>query len=392
MDDQQAVSTSRIVAEAAAAGRPSPGATSPEAAAPADATICPTYGWTGWTVELSPPPGAHDAVKQLTELVQVVFQAMVDQLGVGDKATVPDVNELLRTTGLSDALDESLVSDAHSATVERIRNIKKGLISQHAVIAAGVATTAKVGTALNRDIWNEVGELRTALHAVGTGKLSARVEVGLLDRLRTSLREMWKKYDAVVGANKSNGDGMGPLTLADLKSLVPKTTSGRLREYLPYLNKAMREAGITNPKREAAFLAQVIHETDQLKTLTEYGDDDYFDSRYGPQTSVGRSLGNTRPGDGSRYPGRGALQITGRSNYREAGKALGIDLEGHPKQAADPEHAFDVAAWYWKSHHLNDDADKSDLDAITREINGGNTGANERRRYYDKAREILDAD
>ncbi|MEV5650267.1 glycoside hydrolase family 19 protein [Nocardia sp. NPDC052254] len=392
MGDPTSASSSRIVGESATADRPGPRSDSPYTAAPADATTCPTYGWTGWTVELSPPPKAHAALRLLTALTQGVFQAMVDQLGVGGKAAVPDVNTLLRDTGLSDTIDKSLATDAHNATLDRMRSVKKGLIAQHADITAQVATTAKMGTALNRDIWNAVADLRTALAAAGSGKLSAQVEVGLLDQLRTSLRKIWKKYDAVVNANNSTKDGMGPLTLADLKSLMPKTSSDKLREYLPYLNKAMLAARITDPKREAAFLAQVIHETDKLKTLTEYGDDDYFDSNYGPGTAIGRSLGNTHSGDGSRYRGRGALQITGRSNYRAAGKALGIDLEDHPGQAAEPEHAFDIAGWYWKSHHLNGHADKSDLDAITRDINGGSTGAGERRDYYDRARKILDAD
>ncbi|WP_433677703.1 glycoside hydrolase family 19 protein [Nocardia sp. CA-119907] len=399
MVDDQAVFSSRTIAEASASAGPSPGATAPETAGPANSTSCPTYGWTGWTVELSPPPKAHSAVKQMTALVQVVFQAMVDQLGVGDKAAVPDVNELLRLTGLSDTIDKSLVTDAHNIAVERMQGIKQGLIAQHRHITASVAATAKMGTALNRDIWNEVADLRAALHAAGNGKLSTQMEIGLLDRLRTSLRTVWQKYNAVTDANKSNGNAMGPLTLDDLKSLAPGADPDKLRQYLPYLNRAILEAGITTPKREAAFLAQIIHETDKLKTLTEYGDEDRFNRLYGPQTAVGRSLGNTNtPRDGARYPGRGALQITGRSNYREAGKHLGIDLERYPEEAAKPEHAFDVAAWYWTEHDLNaaadqlpDDPDKlGRFDAISREINGGSNGAAERREYYLKARDRLD--
>ncbi|MBB5911237.1 putative chitinase [Nocardia transvalensis] len=325
-------------------------------------------------------------------MVRGVFQAMVDHLGIGDKAAVPDVNELLRQTGLADTVDTSIVTDEHNAAVDRIRGVKQRLTTQHEGIAAKVASAAKRGTELNRDIWNEVCDLRSALQAAGTKTLPASTEVALIEHLRTSLRTIGKKYEAVAGDNRADGDTMGPLTPEQLKSLASKTDSDTLRKYLPYLNKAMRDAGITTPEREAAFLAQIIHETDKLKTLTEYGDADYFNGLYGPHTPVGRSLGNTRSGDGARYAGRGALQITGRSNYREAGKAIGVDLEKHPEKAAEPKHAFDVAAWYWKTHHLNDDADKSDIDAITREINGGTNGDAERRKYYDKARDVLDAD
>lgn len=396
MAAEKVVPSSRILAEAAASAGPAatggPSATSPQAAAPGDATICATYGWTGWTVELPPPPQARPALKQTTAMVRAVFQAMVDHLGVGDKAAVPDVNHLLTDTGLADTIDHSLVTSAHNANLDKIRGITQGLVSRHQDIAADVARAAKMGTELNREIWDEVCELRSALHAAGPGKLSAGVESGLIERLGTSVRDVWKKYERVAGANKASADAMGPLTLAEMKTLAPQANSDTLRKYLPYLNKAMLAAGITTPEREAAFLAQVLHETDQLKTLTEYGDRSYFDSRYGPQTAAGRSLGNTQPGDGARYRGRGALQITGRSNYAAAGKALGVDLVHHPDRADDAEHAFDIAAWFWQSHHLNDAADTDDLNAVTRTINGGTNGAAERQKYYDKARDVLGSD
>lgn len=397
MGVERVVPTSRILAEAAAQER----ATSPQAAGPDDATICPTYGWTGWTVDLPAPPRARPALRHTTGLVRALFQAMVDHLGVGDKAAVPDVNQVLRTTGLDDTIDKSLVATAHNATVDKIRGVTQGLVSRHRDIAAKVADAATMGTELNREIWDEVCELRSALHAVGTGPLSTSVEVGLIERLRTSLRKIAKKYEAVAGTNESTGDAIGPLTLNDLKALVPKTNSAAgiasvpdatLAKYLPYLNKAMLSAEITTPDREAAFLAQVLHETAGLRTLDEYGDRAYFDNNYGPQTAVGRSLGNTHPGDGSRYHGRGALQLTGRSNYEAAGKAIGIDLVAHPDKADDPDHAFDTAAWYWENKDLNKVLEKKGFDEVTHRVNGGSIGAHERHRLYDKARDVLDAD
>src|SRR5215467_14480028 len=102
-----------------------------------------------------------------------------------------------------------------------------------------------------------------------------------------------------------------------------------------------------------------------------------------------RDLGNTQPGDGKRYKGRGPIQLTGRANYRRAGKALGLDLEKDPAKAADPAVGFRVAGWFWKTHGLNELADKGDFREITRRINGGYNGLASRQAFYKKAKEVL---
>jgi putative chitinase len=101
------------------------------------------------------------------------------------------------------------------------------------------------------------------------------------------------------------------------------------------------------------------------------------------------SLGNTQPGDGKRYKGRGPIQLTGRSNYRAAGAALGLDLEENPVQASTPAAGFRVAAWYWSSRNINEPADRSDFETVTRRINGGLNGYADRTRYYSRALELL---
>ncbi|WP_170176876.1 glycoside hydrolase family 19 protein [Nocardia mexicana] len=302
------------------------------------------------------------------------------------------MNDLLRKAGLVDKKNKSLATDRHNDKVDKIDEVKRGLVDQHTKIADKVAETAKQGTELNSHLWNEVVDLRTAMHAAGSEKLSAKLETSLIDQVLSALQRSWKKFAAVANTNKKDGDELGPLTVSELEALAPKGDPGTLAKYLPYLNEAMRKAGISNPKREAAFLAQVLHETDGLRTLTEYGSEKYFNSNYGPDTAVGRSLGNEKPGDGARFRGRGALQITGRDNYRAAGDSIDVDLVRHPERAADPEHAFDIAGWYWESRELNDEADKGKLDDITREINGGSNGDAEREEYYRKARKVLDAD
>ena len=97
------------------------------------------------------------------------------------------------------------------------------------------------------------------------------------------------------------------------------------------------------------------------------------------------------PGDGVRYRGRGPIQLTGRNNYRACGKALNVDLEGKPELAASFEVGFRVAAWFWKSRELNSLADAGDFDAITKRINGGTNGAEDRTRRHALCRQALSA-
>ncbi|MCY1081761.1 LysM peptidoglycan-binding domain-containing protein [Archangium lansingense] len=100
-------------------------------------------------------------------------------------------------------------------------------------------------------------------------------------------------------------------------------------------------------------------------------------------------LVNTQPGDGVRFKGRGPIQLSGRANYRAAGRALGIDLENNPTRAADPDVGFRTAAWYWNNRHLNSYADAGNFDAITYRVNGGYNGKASRDAYYARALQVL---
>nr|WP_137678071.1 glycoside hydrolase family 19 protein [Parerythrobacter lutipelagi] len=93
----------------------------------------------------------------------------------------------------------------------------------------------------------------------------------------------------------------------------------------------------------AYVLATAYHETAfTMQPIGEYGGDHYFNTRYGPQTRVGRVLGNTKEGDGARYKGRGYVQLTGRRNYTDWGKRLDIDLVGHPDLALKDDVAAKI--------------------------------------------------
>jgi putative chitinase len=163
---------------------------------------------------------------------------------------------------------------------------------------------------------------------------------------------------------------MLPIDDALFARLFPGCPSDKRAEYLPHFIVACHEAAIVTPQRLAAFAAQLGHESGDLRWWEEIATGDAYEGR--------RDLGNTQPGDGRRYKGRGPIQLTGRANYRAAGAALGIDLERHPERANDPDVGFRVAAWYWSTRGLNELADVGDFTGITRRINGGLNGQADR--------------
>ncbi|MBN1208936.1 MAG: LysM peptidoglycan-binding domain-containing protein [Myxococcaceae bacterium] len=184
----------------------------------------------------------------------------------------------------------------------------------------------------------------------------------------------------VTGPTAPGGDGAG-VTMAQLRKIMPNLSQAKAEQYLPHLNRAMQEAGINTKERKAMFLAQLAHESGQLRYMEEIASGAAYEGR--------RDLGNTQPGDGVRFKGRGPIQLTGRSNYRAAGKALGIDLENNPKRAADPDVGFRTAAWFWNSRGLNRFADQGNFREVTRRINGGYNGLADREAYYRRALSVL---
>jgi hypothetical protein len=113
-------------------------------------------------------------------------------------------------------------------------------------------------------------------------------------------------------------------------------------------------------------LSQVLHESGNLRYFEELANGAAYEGR--------TDLGNTHAGDGRRFKGRGPIQLTGRNNYRAAGQALGLDLEGHPTLASQHSVGWRVAGWFWRSHGLNALADADNVRAVTQRINGGLNG------------------
>jgi len=133
----------------------------------------------------------------------------------------------------------------------------------------------------------------------------------------------------------------------------------------------MRAYGILdNHLRLIHFVTQVGHESGSFKYMQEIASGAAYEGR--------QDLGNTQRGDGVRYKGRGVIQLTGRANYRNYGRALGMDFERHPDIVATPSIGMLVACKYWSDKGLNALADIGDIQAITRRINGGLNGYNDR--------------
>jgi predicted chitinase len=151
---------------------------------------------------------------------------------------------------------------------------------------------------------------------------------------------------------------------------VAGVPSAIARAEAPGAEEAMREFAITTQARGAAFLAQVLHESGRLRCFEELASGAAYEGR--------ADLGNTHPGDGRRYKGRGPIRLTGRSNYRVAGKALELPLEQQPLLAAHHDVGWRIAGWYWRARGLNGHADRDDFRRITRLINGGQNGAADR--------------
>jgi predicted chitinase len=171
----------------------------------------------------------------------------------------------------------------------------------------------------------------------------------------------------------------------ELRQIMPRLPSAKRAGFLPFLTAAMAEFQINTFLREAAFLAQLAHESGELKFMEEIWGPTPAQIRY-----EGRAdLGNTHPGDGKRFKGRGPIQLTGRANYVTFGKKLGVDLVGNPALAATKEVAFRIAAQFWKDKGLNPLADQSNFREITKRINGGFNGLADREMYYQRAKMVL---
>ena len=182
-------------------------------------------------------------------------------------------------------------------------------------------------------------------------------------------------------------------------------------KWLDPLNQTFAKYDINTALRQAAFIGQCQHESNNFRTLEEnlhYSADGLmrtWPSRF-PSADVAQQyannpekiankvyagrMGNTEEGDGWKFHGRGLIQLTGRENYDNCGKGIGAVLADKPQLLVEPYYACMSAGWFWNKKGLNDLADKRDYPEMTKRINGGLLGLADRIAKIDAAKKILD--
>lgn len=189
------------------------------------------------------------------------------------------------------------------------------------------------------------------------------------------------------------------LTADQLKAIIPAIKQGAVDAYLPHLNTFMPMYGIDTPQRIGAFLAQTAEESINFTAVRELASGQAYEGR--------KDLGNTEPGDGVRFKGRGLIQITGKGNYKWCSRDLFADdrLIATPELLTSPQYAVQSACWFWKvAKGLNGIADNPEdwthlwphngktytkIQWITLLINGGQNGIDVRTSNYNRARQAL---
>jgi putative chitinase len=169
-----------------------------------------------------------------------------------------------------------------------------------------------------------------------------------------------------------------------LKQIAPNSRDEIIDPLVKYLNIHMPKYEVNNYLRVCHFIAQAAHEAASFRTLKEYASGAAYEGR--------KDLGNVKAGDGVRYKGRGIFQLTGRANYKTIGAKLGFDLENNPELAESPEVSVLTALEYWKSRNLNGLADRDQVELITRRINGGLNGFEDRKKYLERAKKFVPKD
>jgi putative chitinase len=175
------------------------------------------------------------------------------------------------------------------------------------------------------------------------------------------------------------------ITASNIREMS-RTAASRIVDGIVASQQDIARGGIDTPLRLCHFMAQLAHESAHFGVTREFASGAAYEGRL--------NLGNTQPGDGRRYRGRGLIQTTGRANYREATVAIRRLHPGAPDFEANPE-ALEQFPWallagitYWQRRDINRHADRDDVRAVTRAVNGGLNGLEDRKRYLAKAKAI----
>ena len=208
---------------------------------------------------------------------------------------------------------------------------------------------------------------------------------------------------------------MSILTKDKLNKLIPNNPY--LVHWFNALDELLPEYGIDTPRRVAAFIAQCSHESGSFRTIREnlnyrwqtlrklfprHFTTDEIAQRYASMPNKHEAIANRiyanrmgngpeESGDGFRYRGRGLIQLTGKENYSWFAASLEIPLEEAIEYVETFEGAVQSACWFWETNNLNQWADKDDIVTLTKRINGGTIGLEDRIKHYEHAKEILEA-
>jgi predicted chitinase len=263
---------------------------------------------------------------------------------------------------------------------------RKGLAKR-----SGVNTKASVSS-LRKTAKHSTGEKARMAHWLANMKAGRAKHEDLTD-------EGWKDWvagaamgAAALGASgdaeaakKKNPDK--PAVVQQVKQPAKSTVAAPVKKISPAeaeatLKSIAVKSGITGTEL-AQFMAQCQHETLNFTKMKEIGgslDFKKYDPKHAPRKA--KILGNTKVGDGSRYAGRGFIQLTGRDNYKKAGDALGLPLEKHPEMVENPVIAAKVAVWYWKNRVQAKVDNFNDTPQVTKYINPGLRGLDSRQSAF----------
>jgi putative chitinase len=238
-----------------------------------------------------------------------------------------------------------------------------------------------VQASLNENIDRVPGAIRLVVDGVFGDKTSAEI-----------MRFQKKIAGSATGVVEPESETLGQMAegfsgefnVSSLKGVMPAANRLKIDLYYPHLVAGMAAREIDTPLRQAHFIAQLAHESGSFVFAEELATGEAYEGR--------ADLGNTQPGDGRRFKGRGLIQLTGCANYRDYGRSIGVDMEdgvSHLTVATDPQRAVDVACWFWAKKKLNKHADADDVKKVTRRINGGTNGLADRKHFLERARFFL---
>ena len=201
------------------------------------------------------------------------------------------------------------------------------------------------------------------------------------------------------------------ITTDQMKTIIPKMNWEKAQAYLPHMSTVLSNFDIDTPLRKAHFLSQIAHESGGLKYSVEnlnysakalrsvfgkYFKTNEMAEKYArkPKKIANRVYanrmgnGDEESGDGWKYRGRGLIQLTGKDNYRSFAHDHGADCVNNPDIILDPETALKSACWYWKKRKINAYADADDIHMVTKRINGGTNGLQDRQQYLDSFKHL----